>query len=370
MLRQCLLLACLADPVAADTLRVATWDVDLARDGAGVLLDELGTAPAPQLAAIAAVLQAARPDVLLLAGFDDDHRGMALDAFAALVAAGPDGIDYPHRFRAAVNAGEPYGLGLDGNGKRTDRAAGWGWGRFPGNGGMAILSRLPIDADAARSFRLLRWRDLPGALLPTRDDGTPFPDAEAAGELRLSSRAHWDVPVRLPGGETLHLLASGPTPPLFDGPEGFNRRRNHDEIAFWTAWLGGAAFPDDAGQPASAPAAGFVVLGNLNADPMDGAGLRDGIAGLLASPRLQDPRPASAGAAAAASPGHAGPPELDTADWDEAGPGNLRVDYVRPSADLAVAGAGVFWPAPGAPLAAEAAAASAHRLVWVDLDLP
>ena len=74
---------------------------------------------------------------------------------------------------------------------------------------------------------------------------------------------------------------------------------------------------------------------------------------------------------AAANAGQAGPAALDTADWrDEDGPGNLRTDYVLPSRDLAVTASGVFWPAPGDPLAEAAATASAHRLVWVDLALP
>ena len=47
----------------------------------------------------------------------------------------------------------------------------FGWGKFPGHGGMAILSRLPIDAAAARSFRRLLWRDLPSPSLPTGPDG-------------------------------------------------------------------------------------------------------------------------------------------------------------------------------------------------------
>lgn len=371
MLRAILVLACLAATARAEPLRVATWDVDLARKGAGVLLADLRKEPSsPQLAAIATVIRSVRPDVLLLTGIDDDHRGIALETLADLLAEGPGGIGFPHRFRAPVNAGEPSGMDLNGNGKRSDWADGWGWGRFPGNGGMAVLSRRPIDAANARSFLHFPWKDLPGALLPARHDGTPFPDRETSAALRLSSRSHWDVPVELPGGARLHLLASAPTPPLFDGPEGFNRRRNHDEIAFWTAWIGGSTFRDDRGQPATAPPERFVVLGNLNGDPMDGAGLRDGIGALLASPQLQDPRPASAGGASAASPGHAGPPELDTADWDEAGPGNLRVDYVLPSSDLSVTAAGVFWPEPGAPLAAEAATASPHRLVWVDIEMP
>ena len=134
-------------------------------------------------------------------------------------------------------------------------------------------------------------------------------------------------------------------------------------------YLDGAVLTDDAGVPAALPEAPVVVLGNLNLDPADGAGERSAIAGLLAHPRLRDPRPASAGAAAAATPGQTGDPGLDTADWREPAPGNLRVDYVLPSADLAVAGAGVFWPAAEAALA-EAARGSAHRLVWVDVALP
>ena len=53
---------------------------------------------------------------------------------------------------------------------------------------------------------------------------------------------------------------------------------------------------------------------------------------------------------------------------DEA-PGNLRVDYVLPSAGLEITGAGVFWPVEGEPGAA-LIGASDHRLVWVDVTLP
>ena len=321
------------------------------------------------------MIRAVRPDVLLLTGFDTDLRGRALAAFAALLDAGPDGIDYPHSFTAPVNAGEPSGHDLDGDGRTMGWNDGFGWGKFPGHGGMAILSRLPIDTAGARTFRLLRWADLPGAELPVRTDGTPFPDAAAQAALRLSSRSHWDVPV-LAGATRLHLLAASPTPPLFDGAEGFNRLRNRDELRLWSAYLDGAALRDDAGREASLSAGPLVLLGNLNLDPFDGAGAHEAIAGLLAHPRLQDPRPTSRGGAVAGRDGvngsHDGDPALDTADWrdDGQGPGNLRVDYVLPSADLEVTAAGVFWPAAGEPLADAAATASAHRLVWVDLVLP
>ena len=255
-MRRLLLLALLlaAAPASAGTLRVATYDVGLTRDGPGLLLAELGEPPEDGVAGVLAVIRAVRPDVLLLTGFDHDHRGLALAAFRARLAEGDDGLAYPHAFDGPVNAGEPSGRDLDGDGRTAAPADAFGWGRFPGHGGMALLSRLPLDATAARTFRTLRWADLPDADLPLRPDGSPFPDAAAQAVLRLSSRAHWDVPLVLPDGGRLHLLASNPTPPLFDGAEGFNRRRNADELRFWSLYLDGTAFPADDGTTAALPA--------------------------------------------------------------------------------------------------------------------
>ncbi|WP_297976019.1 endonuclease/exonuclease/phosphatase family protein, partial [uncultured Amaricoccus sp.] len=334
----------LAFPAAADTLRVATWDVGLTRAAPGLLLADLAD-PDPQIRAAAEIIRAVRPDVLLLTGIDDDAGGLALDAFRSLIAQGSRGLAYAHAFHAQVNAGDPSFRDLDGDGRTTGWGDAWGWGKFPGHGGMALLSRLPLAEP--RTFRLHPW-----------DEGR-----------RLSSRSHWDVPVLLPDGRRLHLLASNPTPPLFGAG---NPRRNAAEITFWTSYLSGTPVPDDTGTTAPLPPESpAIVLGNLNLDPVDGAGLHKAIAALLAHPRLQDPRPSSPGGAAAANPHHAGPPELDTADWrDDGGPGNLRTDYVLPTRDLAVVASGVFWPAPGEPLAAAAATASAHRLVWIDITLP
>jgi hypothetical protein len=363
-------------PPAPDTLRIATWNAALSRDAPGLLLRD-ALAGEAQVAAAAAVVQAARADVLLLTGIDHDLRGRGLAAFLERVAAGKDGIDYPHSFAPPVNAGVPSGHDLVGDGRRSGWGDGFGWGKFPGHSGMALVSRLPLETDGARTFRTFLWRDLPDASLPERPDGSPFPSEAAQAEMRLSSRSHWDVAVALPGGGRLHLLASYPTPPVFDGPEGRNLRRNHDEIAFWRLYLDGWAPRDDQGRAATAPDAPVVLIGDLNADPHDGDGQRVAVQRLLAHPRLQDPRPSSRGGVeAAARQGganarHLGDPALDTADWrDTPGPGNLRVDYVLPDARLDVVAAGVIWPLPGAPLADAVEAASAHRLVWVDLALP
>ena len=164
-----------AVPAAADTIRVATWNVDLARDGPGLLLHELERGPKPQLAAVLAVIRAVRPDVLLVTRFDHDLRGRALDAFRARLAEGADGIDYPYAFHGPVNAGVPSGLDLDGDGLGLGSGDAHGWGRFPGNGGMAILSRLPLDTAAARTFRELRWRELPGRCCRSGRTARPGP---------------------------------------------------------------------------------------------------------------------------------------------------------------------------------------------------
>ncbi|HUF56576.1 MAG TPA: endonuclease/exonuclease/phosphatase family protein, partial [Thermohalobaculum sp.] len=285
-----------------------------------------------------------------------------------------EGLDYPHRFHAPVNTGVPSGHDLDGDGRQAGPDDAFGWGRFPGQYGMALLSRLPVDRAAARSFRLFRWAALPGADRPATADG-PHHDDAVWDALRLSSKSHWDVPVALPDGGRLHVLALHPTPPVFDGPEDLNGRRNADEIRLLIGLIDGAGWlEDDAGRRGGLPAeARFVVMGDLNADPHRGEARRAPLEALLAHPRVQDPHPASAGAVA--GPRAAAGPRADevTADFGtDPGPGRLRVDYVLPSAGLEVTGAGVFWPPPGDPLArlvgdGDAVVSSDHRLVWVDI---
>nr|WP_246237331.1 endonuclease/exonuclease/phosphatase family protein [Halovulum dunhuangense] len=357
-----MLLAAPAAQLAAETLRIATYNASLTRAGPGVLLKDLGRDD-PQIDAVAAVIAYVRPDILLLTSMDYDAGGEALAVLADRLALA--GVSYPHLFSDAVNAGWPSGLDLDGDGRVFGPGDGWGFGHFPGRAGMALLSVHPV-ADL-HDFRLLPWQDLPNARLPRLADGSPFPSAEAQAAMRLSTTAHWDIALATPGGQ-LRLLASHVSPPVFDGPERANLLRNADEIRFWHLYLDGTAFPDAAGTARSLEPGPLVVLGDLNADPADGDGDRSVVAALLAHPRLQDPRPRSIGGASAADPSHRGDPSTDTAAWSR--PGALRVDYVLPSADLRVTASGVFWPEPGAPLADIAARASAHRLVWVDIEWP
>jgi endonuclease/exonuclease/phosphatase family metal-dependent hydrolase len=316
------------------------------------LLHELGTRRNPATEAAVAAIAATGADAILLIDIDYDPRLVTLGALADRLAEA--GTPYPHRFARPPNRGVPTGLDLDGDGRLDEPEDAQGFGRFAGQGGMAILSRLPLAEAEARDLSGFLWADLPGARMPP---GLP---AAAAGVLRLPSSGVWEVPLVLPGGGRLRLLAFHAAPPAFTA---LNRARHGDEIAFLARWL-------DGGLPLPPPAAPFVLMGTANADPADGEGDRAALSALLAHPALQDPAPRGSGGVP--DPDHRGDPATDTVAFgrDRGLPGSLRVDYVLPSADLEVTASGVLWPAADDPLAATLAAASRHRPVWVDIALP
>lgn len=351
----------LASPATAgETIRIASFNVGLDRDGPGLLYRDILRGEDTQIAAIIDVITAVSPDILVLQKFDYDHDLLALKAFAAQLKQ--DGPDYPHFFATLPNSGMFTGLDMDGDGYLGDPSDAQGFGSFAGSGGLAILSRFPIAQADVKDFSAFLWADLPGAIPPHTDDGV-FPSDAAFAIQRLSTTSHLDVPVLLPDGGRLLLWTMYATPPVFDGPEDRNGRRNHDETLFWLKYANGEL----PWQPDDFP---FVLLGGLNLDPVDGAGRSDALLRLLSDPRVQDVQPASsAGRQVSEQQGgvnntHRGDPALDTADWpDQPGrPGNMRVDYVLPSNDLTVINSGVHWPADGT-----ADAASTHRLVWVDI---
>lgn len=301
------------------------------------MLRDLRRGGDPQISAIRNVVAQVDPDVLVLTDFDYDLDGLALAAFAAEFAE-----PYETLFALPPNAGQASGFDLDGNGYLGDARDAFGYGRFAGDGGLAILSRYAIEASAVRDFSELLWSDLPGAQLP-QVMGQPFPSAKAQAGMRLSSTGHWIVPVGLPDGPPLSLMVFAATPPVFDGPEDANGLRNRDELRLWQAVLDGQFGP--------APES-FAIAGNANLDPDAGQGLRAAMTDFLADPRLQDPLP--------------GQP---TADWGPEGPGKLRVSYLLPSTDWEVLAAGVFRPAAqvGEIGATADRLSGPHDLVWVDL---
>ncbi len=383
--------ACTAAPApkapseAAATLRLATYNTSLYSDNSGGLIREL-EGRSEHARKIAAVLQRVRPDLVLLNEFDFDDAHRAADLFQQryLQTAQPGGgepLHYAYRYLAPVNTGVQSGLDLDNNGQvggegRNRGNDAWGYGLHPGQYGMLVLSKYPIDEADVRSFQMLKWSAMPGALRPVDPaTGQSFYSDAVWAQLRLSSKSHWDVPVRTPLG-TVHVLASHPTPPVFDGPEKRNVARNHDELRIWQEYLSPGDKPwlcDDQGRCGGLAAdARFVIMGDLNNDPVDGDGRHEGILELLEHPRvLRYPPPRSAGAEqtslAYAEKGitRRGDPAEATGDF---GPrsGTMRLDYVLPSAVFEQVGSGVFWPAKDSADAA-IADGSDHHLVWVDV---
>jgi len=377
-----LMLACQSVPEASNPghpIRFATYNTSLYSDVDGGVVARL-RAGDPKARQIAAVIQHQRPDVLLLNEFDYDPDHLAADLFQRdylqVGQFGQAAIRYPYRYLAPVNTGVPSGMDLDHDGKIQGGNDAFGFGMHPGQYGMLVLSRFPIDPATVRSFQRFAWKDLPGALVPIDPkSGKPWYSLQVWAKLRLSSKSHWDIPITTPAG-TIHFLVAHPTPPVFDGGEDRNGRRNHDEIRLWAEYVAVGEKPwlcDDLGRCGGLRAdALFVIAGDHNADPVDGDSAGDAIAQLLDHPRLlKYPAPESEGALLAASNtgggnlAQRGSPAQDTGDF---GPkvGNLRLDYVLPSVGLRVRASGVFWPKPGT-VGADWIGATDHHMVWVDL---
>ncbi len=359
-------------------LRVATFNIKELSRAKIEQVDETGVGANPQLRAAAAIIQRVRPDILVLNEIDHDYgaiqEGLDFSArrFARLyLATGNDPIEYPYSWAAPNNTGILSGIDLNGDGHaateadRGERSHGddaFGYGVYPGQYSMAVLSRYPIAGDQARTFRKFRWVDLPGNHIPQG-----FYSDQALEIFRLSSKSHQDLPVQV-GAQRLHLFLSHPTPTVFDRDEDHNGRRNFDEIKLWVHYIDGdETLVDDAGRGGGYDAGDpFVILGDLNARPDADESLYDGrtaISQLLEHPRIRD-----TGEVAVSRGAPDGKPRATTAFRGI----GARIDYVLPSIDLEVLDGGVFWPAAEEdPLGRELAeAASDHRLVWIDLHLP
>jgi endonuclease/exonuclease/phosphatase family metal-dependent hydrolase len=369
-----------ADDAASDStakLRLATFNASLYGKAAGEVVARLSDGTDPQAISLAAIVQTVRPDILLVNEIDYDPDGstakLLVEKYFAIGRDGRDGIDYPWVYSAPSNTGIDSTLDLDGNGRSGDPGDAWGFGVYPGQYASAVLSRYPIDVDSIRTFQQFRWADLPDALEPTFPDSKrKFYSDENWRKLRLSSKNHIDVPIRI-GGKTLHVLASHPTPPVFDGPEDRNGCRNHDEIIFWVHYINGhEALTDDKGMRGGlAQNASFVVMGDLNSDPVIGDSRHEAIRKLLLHPRVTDSRPVRLPYAENnhklwEQPLDFAKPSAATATSDFGRTGQLRVDYVLPSSDMKIADAKVFWPGERDP-ASQWIKASDHRLVWVDV---
>jgi hypothetical protein len=378
------------DPKGApEEVRFATFNASLNRFNAGDLATELSTPGSAQPDTIAEIIQRTRPDVLLINEFDYDAGGMAAQGFLQnylKVAHGDvQPIDYPYWFVAPSNTGIPSGRDFNKDGTVGGPDDAFGFGFFPGQYGMAVYSKYPIDYGNVRTFQLFLWKDMPGAMLPIDPaTGESWYDEGDLDVFRLSSKSHWDVPIQI-DGKTVHFLTSHPTPPVFDGPEDRNGTRNYDEIRFWADYIipsrSGYIYDDEGNLGGLEPGAMFVIAGDQNSDPFDGDSIPGSAQLLLEHPLVNTKvTPSSEGGPEQAvlqdlaNDTHLGDPAFDTADFNDFAPGNLRADYVLPRKNLRIVDAGVFWPLSDDPLFPLVGTfpfpSSDHRLVWVDVWVP
>ncbi len=367
-------------------VRFASYNTSLNRSNEGELISDLSTPDNPQAKLVAEVIQRQYPDVVALLEFDYDPNGEALDLFQknylGISQNGADAVTYEYAYSVSSNTGVLAEVDLDGNGEVSIPGDTYGFGFFPGQFAFAILSKYKIQKENIRTFQQFLWKDMPEALLPVNEDNSPYYSEEALAVFRLSSKNHVDIPIQVTESKVVHALIAHPTPPVFDGPEDRNGTRNHDEIRFISDYINDEnyIYDDNGFTGGLAYGSHFVVMGDMNADTFDGDATNDPIGIFESNSRINQSVltgnrvPSSEGGTEASivqgeiNDTHIGDPAYDTGDFGDTNPGNLRVDYVLPSANLKVVDSGVFWPTE-ADEQNELNAASDHKLVWVDLEL-
>lgn len=357
-------------------VRFATYNVSFYRDKPGQLKKDLSSKQDTQIQNVAAVIQHVRPDVIVLCEFDYDSTGTLLDLFQNNYLSHPQhgekSINYPYRVAFPSNTGmlSPVDISGDGQIQLPDDA--YGYGRYPGQYAFAMLSKYPIREKDMMSYQNFLWSKMPGAQVVRDVNGENYYSDEAWNAMRLSSKNHVAVPIQFLDNQVIYAIIAHPTPPVFDGPEDRNGLRNYDEIRLLKDMISDASYleSDQGIKGGVREGTSFVVMGDLNADPIDGDSAPNAIGQLLNHPSVNPDAAtgkftptSSGGKSNNQRPGDKADPKYDTAFF------GARIDYVLPSKDLPVYGSGVFWPAPGEPLYDQVKnkKASDHLLVWVDL---
>lgn len=401
-------------PVGRQEVLIQAW-----KDGTQSEADKKLAERIMQIRNVAAIIQAVRPDVLLLNEFNNDGNGenyKALQGFQnnyLAISQSMNSIDggdllepitYPFMQNYATNTGLPSDMDLANNGyDENDPNDAFGFGFYHGHYAFALFSKHKIDSENTRTFQTFKRKDLPGAIKPiinVCESERPMPEGMKCGDhwfndnewlqIRLSSKNHVDAPIKIPtesGEKTIHVFMAHPTPPGFDTFSDNNKYRNSDENAFWMHYINGyAGIYDDAGVYGGFDGESFVIMGDLNADTEWGTTTDDrfgGIRQLMSHPRINQSVvrvegeyiPVSKGATLEPNRRNHPYPKIRTATFGS------RADYSVPSADLKVVDSGVYWQAEGEPgrllfndprigsRGSDKQVSSDHRLVWVKIEL-
>ena len=203
-------------------VRFATFNASLNRNAAGQLVADLSTPDNAQARTVAEIIQRTSPDVLLVNEFDFVEDGVAAELFRdnylEVSQNGADAGRLPLLLRSPVEHRHPDRLRPQQQRRRRRRRR------------RVRVRALPRPV---RHGRLLQVPHRPrrGPHLPELPleghAGRPSPTTRRCGAdrlvrpeeldiFRLSSKSHWDVPIKT--AATVHFLVTHPTPPTFDGP--------------------------------------------------------------------------------------------------------------------------------------------------------
>lgn len=376
---------CVADPGsemgqgAVDTVRVRMGHWNIKELGTAKLLED---AHSPQLQAMAEILARFQPDFLSVNELQFDIEnvpdqglpGAPAGTLPGNACEGRNGrrladrlhelqptLEYDYTVVAMGNSGVPFVTTEEVSDEFHVRPD-----EYLGRYSLGLLSRYPILHDQVRVLHDLAWSALPGNRIDRiREElGIEVPEG-----YWLFEKAIVVVPIDVQG-ITLYVVLLHP---MTSGFSDMNPHRNHDELRALTLWLSGEL--DAPGWEPLPEDARFILVGDFNIDPEDGAGDPDSIAQVLANPRVVAYFPESAGGTKGTNPrrnsflsgcgnadGH-----LPTNVKSKL---QLQLDYMLPSATIGqpVASEIFFPPYPSADWTL-ACRASDHRFVYEDLDL-
>lgn len=376
-------------PIPENQIRIASFNVGFGDEtNKGDLGRKLNGGQDLQARKVAEIVQRVAPDILLINEIDGNDNEATLSVFTEQYLNKPQqtGLKaaiYQYSYMPFCNTGVATQFShSDTNQGATE--VNYGFGRYPGQYCMAVLSKYPIQHNNINTYGKFLWKDLPNAKKPMLN-GQPFYDEQTWKGLRLSSKNHAVVPVQLKDS-ILDLIIAHPTPPVFDGEEDKNGLRNFEELRLIKALIEGPEvlasdfkLYSDQGNLAQKVSPPFVVMGDLNASSTGGNALvSDGVKAIeqlllsevvspLAYEQNDNMIPSSAGALE-------NTPDTPYAKFHTARWG-MRVDYIIPSMQqVDVIDSGTFWPGKNDtlsylvnPVTDSDVDSSDHRLVWLDV---
>ena len=343
-------------------IRFATLNASLSRPILGALASELASGSSSAAKGVAKLVAAVKPDVLLIQELDyqEDQQNLESLYQEYLIPAHPHQDNpFPYRHHFTSNTGLLTDFDLDRDRVRKGPGDAQGYGHHLGQYAFGLLSKLPFKSDEIESFQRLLWKDFPNHHLDRiKVENGNWYGTEMRAVLRLSSKNHVVVPVQH-RGRRVFVIASHPTPPVFDGEEDRNGWRNFDEIGLLALLIDGKVpLRSDQGRQvilsASEP---FVIMGDLNADPKKGDQRSGAIHQVLLHRRVH--ADAATGALVPSFQNRLKVSVQDTSTF------NLRVDYVLPSQKMKIHASGICKvPLSGGQVVTD------HHLVWLDATPP